>query len=147
MNLKEMLSGKVRVGLKEIKYTFIGSKCEESRIDYHDEVKLGEITREYLEVLVTRKVYFKPEDIFNLEITYYVLHRLNEDIEEDVDKLSKDEIYKEIMSDIEYYTEEEQAKVAQLIAEITGAFTMNPLITPPVFMEKEVLQNENISDN
>lgn len=137
MNLKEMLSGQIRVGLKTIRYEFIGSNREESQIDYHDEIELGEITKEYLEVVVTRKVYFNPEDIFNLEVAYYVLHRFNEDVE-DALQLDRDEINEEILSDIEYYTEGEQAKVSQLIAEITGAFTMNPLITAPVFMEKEV---------
>lgn len=135
MNLKEMLSKKIRIGLKSIKYDYIGDICEESEINYYDEARAGDITPDYLEVLVTRKVFFEPEDIFNLEVTYYVLHFFDDSIDS-LDIPDRSDIDREINEDIEYYTESEQAKVSLLISEITTAFSLNPLITIPVFTEK-----------
>jgi hypothetical protein len=131
--LKELLSKKIRLGLHTVKYNFLGDLCEESEIDFYDEINIGQINKEFFEVLVTRKVFFEPKDVFDLEVTYYVHHLFNENIT----LPSIDEVKEAVFSDVEYYTHSEQAKVSLLIAEITNSFSSSPLITPPGFIEKE----------
>lgn len=136
MSLKELLSGRVRIGLQSVKYDFIGDvQQENSDVVVFDKASVAGIFEDHVKVVVTRKVVFYPKNMFDLEVAYYVNHYFEDEHAGSFD-MTIEQMDEEIAMDIDYFTEMEQGKASLLIAEITG-FAGSPLITPPVFIEQE----------
>ena len=70
----------------------------------------------------------------NLQITFFVEHFLKEIGA--IDKLTGEDIEKEISSDLDFYLQSSQgfaARLSMLAAQITSTFGGTPAITPPIF--------------
>ncbi len=132
-NLKDFLSGKKYIYLNSVKY-----------INHDDEVKttpemncIDDYVCQYkdkaIEITVTRYVSFSPTCIFSAEISYTVIHKIDES-KFDSFNIAEYDLPKIIEEDITYFIPDEMDRVSLILSQITDAFEGRPLITSPHFM-------------
>lgn len=82
-------------------------------------------------VTVTRKVYFKPDVLFDLEVSYGTILKFNEKKSEvDWDHM---DLSKEFQDHGSFVTDNLFRRISLLISEITSSFGQPPIIVPPQF--------------
>lgn len=132
LELKEILSKQIITNLLSIDYKYIPISDKDTEIKYYDEIEINELTDDYINLFITRKVFFVPECFFNIIIKYSVERFLDEEYK---DKASFKEynILSEFQKDSGLFTKYEEGWVSLLISQITSAFgNSSPLVTPPL---------------
>ncbi len=120
--------------LKEVRYELIEKEvCEnEIEIKIFDEIELKEDERLF-DITFYRNVRFEPETLFQLKVAYSIKLNFKENI--DVSKIDID-WNKELMSNENLYIQNVASRASNLIANITSSYGREPLITPPVLINK-----------
>ena len=136
LNLKEYLTDNTLFRLENVRFDIDDrDDLEESKITLKDTVGVRTIEGNALDLSVTREV--NAEGMFNISVTYDVL-RFAEDGGKEIDiEGSEDDIMSQIMEDIDFYIGYTMNKTSCLISSITSSYGLDPLITPPVFVEED----------
>jgi len=146
--VKELLNGKIRVGIVEIKFeqlddisdASLGKKAELKEEDTF----MWKSSDKCLRIECKRHIFFHPASKFDLYVTYCVEHFLKE--EGSLKKIEPNIIKQEILSDYQFFLQENQgfgARASLLIAEIIANMGGAPLIIPPV-LDKSDLEDSLI---
>lgn len=134
--LRELLGDTYRVGLAHIELNDLKEPPQEiqtAELIFKDQINWKALP-DRLRIECTRSFSFEPECNFNLQITFFVEHFLKEIGA--IDKLTGEDIEKEISSDLDFYLQSSQgfaARLSMLAAQITSTFGGTPAITPPIF--------------
>lgn len=111
------------------------------RIEGVDELKDGTATCEDsistnlyeshdLKILVTRKFYFEPEQIFKMEISFGADLKFNPEKENEYD-WEKIDLSKEFRENGDFVLSNLMSRISLLYAQITSSYGQQPLILPP----------------
>lgn len=136
--LKELLNGSARIGISQIEMKergeVQGDKIPE--LNFSDSVGYA-FLNDRLRVEGTRALYFEPESNFELTVTYFVEHFLQNP--GSLESVDQDKAVEEISDDLGFYLQNNQGislRVSLLIGEITSSFGGAPVITSPMFPVK-----------
>ncbi len=133
--LKDYLCDEKYIKLNSVNYinhndsleTDVSLNCEdEMEFKYHNYS---------IEIVVTRCVDFKPKSLFEIKISYSIIHNIDEKYHGNF-KIDDFNLHEEINSDLEYFVPNEMDRVSLIISQITDSFEGRPLITPPQFIFK-----------
>lgn len=134
-NLKDFLSGKKYIYLNSVKYTNhdeeVQTRPEMNCVDDY----VCQYKDYAIEITVTRYVNFSPTCFFSAEISYTIIHKIDESKFESFN-IAEYDLPKIIEEDITYFIPDEMDRVSLILSQITDAFEGRPLITSPYFMFK-----------
>lgn len=140
--MKSLFSQEVRAGLVSISMKEVNTAVDEKnvpKIEYKDSIRFIR-NDNYLRVECTRHVFFEPECLFDISVTYFIEHYLNE--AHSLDAIQDTEIMKAIKGDLDYYTQQGQghmSRISLIIGEITSSFGGSPALFPPYISNDDVL--------
>ena len=83
-----------------------------------------------LNILVTRKFYFEPEQIFKIEISFGADLKFNPEKENEYDWKTID-LSQEVREHGEFVLSNLMSRISLLYAQITSSYGQQPLILPP----------------
>lgn len=101
----------------------------ESLLKCNDQIKT-KIKGDYLNLSVTRNIYFEPEGIFRLSVTYGANLKFIEEKKDEYD-WSKIDLEEEFRSNGQFVLVNLLNRISLLVAEITSSYGLSPLVLPP----------------
>jgi|SRR6056297_2712131 len=123
------------INLLYIDYKLIGID-ENSTQDYifiiQDDYDLDNFNEDSVSIILTRKVYYKPETLFNISVTLRIAYNINKESKQ---KLNKENLVEELKSKKKTLLSPLLSRASLLIANITNANDNLNVITPP-FLQK-----------
>lgn len=134
--IKNLLGDTYRAGLANISLQDLKEPADTNssvELTFHDSIEWKKLT-DRLRIECTRSFAFEPECNFRLKITYFIEHFLKES--GSLDKLTDEEIKKEIFEDMDFYLQTSQgfaSRLSMLASQITSTFGGTPAVTPPIF--------------
>lgn len=138
--LKDLFDGKFKAGLARVDMRELeeyGEQCDNLKLQITDSVSFHR-NPSFLRIECSRKVFFEPESLFEVEVVYFVDHYLKADTS--LDSFSDEQIERELFEDLEYYSQQKQGfmnRISLLISQITATFGGNPVVSPPYLCVKK----------
>jgi len=127
-----------RINLLNVNYEYIDFD-EEIAEDFEfivlDDYEIDSFNEDMVSIILSRKVYYKPEIIFNISVTLQIIYNINKDSEQ---KLNKNNLEKELESKKKLLLEPLVSKASLLIANITNADDDLNVITPPFLQQTKL---------
>ncbi|MGL4483362.1 MAG: hypothetical protein ACRCUS_00275 [Anaerovoracaceae bacterium] len=128
MNIDEKFLEDMFLRINKIEYKVIDDSCEDFEMLVKDDYRIEQIDDEGVEIIISRRIRFKPECIFDLLVEVGFRRNFSEGNtikEKDINKDTIDEI-----CDSGY------ARISSVISAITAATGAAPVVTPPYFEEE-----------
>jgi len=127
-----------KINLLNVNYEYIDFD-EEIAEDFEfivlDDYEIDSFNEDMVSIILSRKVYYKPEIIFNISVTLQIIYNINKDSEQ---KLNKNNLEKELESKKKLLLEPLVSKASLLIANITNADDDLNVITPPFLQQTKL---------
>src|SRR6056297_154884 len=120
--------------LLNVNYEYVGldkDSLEDSEMVVLDDYKIDDFNEDQVSISLTRKVYYEPEMIFNITVTLQIVYNINKDSKQ---KLTKDNLVKELESKKKILLSPLVSKAVLLIANITNADDYFNVITLPFLL-------------
>lgn len=129
-NLIEYFLPEQEYYLNEIEYKKIDIFEDESTLTCEDQIDVELDKQIGIRVIVTREIYFEPESIFKIKVSFGTDLRFNPEnvMEYKWDELNLAEEFKE---NGDFVTRNLMSRISLLIAQITSSFGQQPIVTPP----------------
>ena len=127
--------------LLNVNYEYVGfdkDSLEDSEMVVLDDYKMDGFNEDLVSISLTRKVHYEPEMIFNISVTLQIVYNINKDSKQ---KLTKDNLVKELESKKKILLSPLVSKAVLLIANITNADDDFNVITLPFLLETEEKHN------
>lgn len=136
LNLNEFFQDQYQFVLKSISYTSYEQRPNNNEVTMkvEDDFSFRQID-EKLIATISRRVYFSPTAMFDLDISFEMVLYFEESIKHDVNTIDWKE---ELVSSENPYLINVMSRISKLIADITSSYGQEPLITPPIFMKKRM---------
>lgn len=84
----------------------------------------------------TRRLYFEPENIFSIEVTYKILFSINE--RRDISSLTEQEILESLYHDALESFDQVAAHMSLVVAQTLSSGNHEPIILPPNVLSKDM---------
>jgi len=127
-----------KINLLNVNYEYIDFD-EEIAEDFEfivlDDYEIDSFNEDMVSIILSRKVYYKPEIIFNISVTLQIIYNINKDSEQE---LNKNNLEKELESKKKLLLEPLVSKASLLIANITNADDDLNVITPPFLQQTKL---------
>ena len=127
--------------LLNVNYGYVGfdkDSLEDSEMVVLDDYKMDGFNEDLVSISLTRKVHYEPEMIFNISVTLQIVYNINKDSKQ---KLTKDNLVKELESKKKILLSPLVSKAVLLIANITNTDDDFNIITLPFLLETEEKYN------
>jgi len=127
--------------LLNVNYEYVGfdkDSLEDSEMVVLDDYKMDGFNEDLVSISLTRKVHYEPEMIFNISVTLQIVYNINKDSKQ---KLTKDNLVKELESKKKILLSPLVSKAVLLIANITNADDDFNVITLPFLLKTEEKHN------
>ena len=127
--------------LLNVNYEYVGfdkDSLEDSEMVVLDDYKMDSFNEDLVSISLTRKVHYEPEMIFNISVTLQIVYNINKDSKQ---KLTKDNLVKELESKKKILLSPLVSKAVLLIANITNADDDFNVITLPFLLKTEEKHN------
>jgi len=127
-----------RINLLNVNYEYIDFDeeiAEDFEFIVSDDYEIDSFNEDMVSIILSRKVYYKPEIIFNISVTLQIIYNINKDSEQ---KLNKNNLEKELESKKKLLLEPLVSKASLLIANITNADDDLNVITPPFLQQTKL---------
>jgi len=127
--------------LLNVNYGYVGfdkDSLEDSEMVVLDDYKMDGFNEDLVSISLTRKVHYEPEMIFNISVTLQIVYNINKDSKQ---KLTKDNLVKELESKKKILLSPLVSKAVLLIANITNADDDFNVITLPFLLKTEEKHN------
>ena len=136
-NLNEYFKPEIGIFLDAINYKRKDESIKESKDSVsllcQDNITIS-LEGENVRIIVTRSVSLKPNEIFNLTVSFGADLRFNERrAEYDWEKIN---LAEEFVENGEFITTQLVSRIALIIGEITSSYGQQPLMLPPVLAKK-----------
>lgn len=136
-NLNEYFKPEIGIFLDAINYKRKDESIKESKDSIsllcQDNITIS-LEGENVRIIVTRSVSLKPNEIFNLTVSFGADLRFNERrAEYDWEKIN---LAEEFVENGEFITTQLVSRIALIIGEITSSYGQQPLMLPPVLAKK-----------
>ncbi|MBQ8429072.1 MAG: hypothetical protein IJX30_03135 [Clostridia bacterium] len=128
INFQHYFKEEYQFTLKSIDYTLIEKTADDLQLNVSDTVSLEQIERQF-QVDFCRRLCFKPEALYDLKVVFQITLTLKDDM--NVDALDKESLNKEFLNPENPYLNNVVGRASALIAQITAAYGLTPIITPP----------------
>ncbi|MBE6949425.1 MAG: hypothetical protein E7456_06220 [Ruminococcaceae bacterium] len=122
--------------LKNVSFSWVKNDSTETNFEIKISDSINtEIQNRHLEVVFKRKVYFVPEALFNLSVSFAFTLTFRDSIcEEEMNSVNWSEAFTQSESP---YLANIISRTSGLISSITSSFGQQPLVTPPNIIVKE----------
>jgi len=127
--------------LLNVNYEYVGfdkDSLEDSEMVVLDDYKMDSFNEDLVSISLTRKVHYEPEMIFNISVALQIVYNINKDSKQ---KLTKDNLVKELESKKKILLSPLVSKAVLLIANITNADDDFNVITLPFLLKTEEKHN------
>jgi len=127
-----------RINLLNVNYEYIDFDeeiAEDFEFIVSDDYEIDSFNEDMVSIILSRKVYYKPEIIFNISVTLQIIYNINKDSEQE---LNKNNLEKELESKKKLLLEPLVSKASLLIANITNADDDLNVITPPFLQQTKL---------
>lgn len=127
-----------KINLLNVNYEYIDFDeeiAEDFEFIVSDDYEIDSFNEDMVSIILSRKVYYKPEIIFNISVTLQIIYNINKDSEQ---KLNKNNLEKELESKKKLLLEPLVSKASLLIANITNADDDLNVITPPFLQQTKL---------
>ena len=135
--LTEYLNEHVSMRLNKIEFERKDSvEGDSANICINDSFEISEVHEKMIAISLTRHIFCQPEGLIDIYIEFEIARYMDDEepvVFNDFD-LEK-EITKENIDDI---IDMNFNRASALISDITSGFGMNPLITPPMFVDEDL---------
>lgn len=135
--LIEYLNDQVSMRLNKIDFTRMDDiEFEPVNLCINDSFEISEVAEKMMAICLKRHMFCQPEGIIDINVEFEIARYIDDEREitfSDFDL--KKEITKENIDNI---IDQNFNRVSALISDITSGFGMNPIITPPVFIDGEM---------
>ena len=122
----------IKTELQNLEYNFNApSKDGVIDINYKDSIEILEIREDAVDFLVIRVLNFKSLENSSLKVAFKASIKTSE-------KLTKEEFKKCFDEEIPMINAVVFNRISLLIANVTNASSIGPIITPPTFIPKEI---------
>lgn len=137
-NLQEYFLPEQEYYLNEIKYNRIetGTNQDATSAICEDGIYTELNGTNGIKIIVTRKFYFEPEQIFSLNISFGAELQLNPDKADEIN-WKEINLSEEFRESGEFVTSNLMSRIALLCAQITSSYGQQPLILPPGVIKNE----------
>ncbi|MBS3812101.1 MAG: hypothetical protein KGY44_09730 [Halanaerobiales bacterium] len=127
-----------KINLLNVNYEYIDFDeeiAEDFEFIVSDDYEIDSFNEDMVSIILSRKVYYKPEIIFNISVTLQIIYNINKDSEQE---LNKNNLEKELESKKKLLLEPLVSKASLLIANITNADDDLNVITPPFLQQTKL---------
>lgn len=134
-NLASYFNRQKTISLENVEYKRIrnSKKADEYHLICEESVSI-ELGKESIDVILERKLYCDPENLFTLAVSFSAVLKFNEEGKKvDWEKYDLSKLFE---SDGNFITNILAARASILIGEITASFGQNPIVLPPTVQKK-----------
>ncbi len=130
LNFKDYFIDEYQFTLKKVTYTWIetNNHGDELNLNISDGV-ISSIQGRTLNVTFERKVFFKPEALYSIEVAFAIMLTFKETINEE--EINKVNWCQELIETDNPYLRNIISRASNVISMLTSSYGQQPLITPP----------------
>lgn len=130
LNFKDYFIDEYQFTLKKVTYTWIetNNHGDELNLNISDGV-ISSIQGRTLNVTFERKVFFKPEALYSIEVVFAIMLTFKETINEE--EINKVNWCQELIETDNPYLRNIISRASNVISMLTSSYGQQPLITPP----------------
>lgn len=131
MNIRDFFSPTYEFYLDNIDYTHKtkSSTTTAYTLNCVDNLSAQMISDSTLQVKITRKLEFTPDDLYSLSVTFIVLLQIVDEKNEELASLEN--LSMELVKGGHFFLSDIMSRISALISDITASFGQPPVVTPP----------------
>lgn len=135
--LSEYLNDQVSMRLNKIEFTRKGNiEGDSINLCINDSFEISDVHEKMIAIYLKRHMFCRPEGIMDINVEFEIARYIDDETEATFNDFNLEkEITNENVDDI---IDQNFNRVSALISDITSGFGMNPLITPPVFINEDL---------
>ena len=124
--------------LNEIAYEKIDNMCfsNSNTIMCEDNINVKIEPHDIVKVIVTRKIYFEPEDLFNIKVSFGSDLKFNTELKKKYNWQDID-LADEFRKNGDFVISHLVNRICLMIAQITSSYGNPPLILPPTILKND----------
>lgn len=133
IDFKNYFADEYQLTLKNVSYSWIENDSQGTNLDLHiaDQIHV-KIENNQLEASVDRAVFFVPESLYKIIVSFTFILTFREDqLTEEAKKMNWEEA---LVTNDNPYMANILSRASALISALTSAYGQQPIITPPTFV-------------